>query len=539
MTRDETIAFFLECEAKRNEARAAAVAEGKSEIEAEKAAHEAAKAKWNAWANKLVERRCDLERSRLFALKTVEDDVLFQSFEGDNTETCEWVAAATVDFAQVHFEKPENTQTDMPEDGASPRSSLVTVRNDPINFSGWIFPWSTNFAMSKSNVALDFSNAQFRGPTTFYEMRVASRVYFKKAIFYSNTAFNGCIIEKRASFDDVRFLAPVRFDRVYFQRSARFTNAIFEGYAWFNQATFNNYVVFRGAQFFQAARFDAMHALRNFVLDKTQFHVSPPTFVQANFIEAPSFETVKLPRPEFFRGGDASRVAAYRALRRIAIQGHDHEIEARAFKGEIRSKRFFTDWPWHPAFWFGLIYDASSDFGRSTLRPFIAWSLSILAFAVYFLGQSPEMIAKRKVLHRSGVYGQTIAYSTVALEAVRQRPPSACLSEETEKNLPNKRLELDTQGNGFSGLTKQVREQTNLVNEAFSLAYHNAVILLDNSGDSMHRAHGCLYGVERYGGNPVAYVPRSVAIASGVQKLLSAIFIFLFGLALRNMLKVK
>jgi len=45
--------------------------------------------------------------------------------------------------------------------------------------------------------------------------------------------------------------------------------------------------------------------------------------------------------------------------------------------------------------------------------------------------------------------------------------------------------------------------------------------------------------VERYGGNPVAYVPRSVAIASGIQKLLSAIFIFLFILAVRNMLKVK
>jgi hypothetical protein len=52
-------------------------------------------------------------------------------------------------------------------------------------------------------------------------------------------------------------------------------------------------------------------------------------------------------------------------------------------------------------------------------------------------------------------------------------------------------------------------------------------------------AFGCLYGVERYGGNPVAYVPRNVAIASGIQKLLSAIVIFLFGLAVRNMLKVK
>jgi hypothetical protein len=37
----------------------------------------------------------------------------------------------------------------------------------------------------------------------------------------------------------------------------------------------------------------------------------------------------------------------------------------------------------------------------------------------------------------------------------------------------------------------------------------------------------------------VAYVPRNVAIASGIQKLLSAIFIFLFLLAVRNTLKMK
>ncbi len=35
MTRDETVALFLECEAKRGEARAAALADGKDEDDAE------------------------------------------------------------------------------------------------------------------------------------------------------------------------------------------------------------------------------------------------------------------------------------------------------------------------------------------------------------------------------------------------------------------------------------------------------------------------------------------------------------------------
>ena len=58
MTRDETIALFLECEAKRAEARAAALAGGKSGDDTETAAHDAAKAHWNAWAEaRLAERK--------------------------------------------------------------------------------------------------------------------------------------------------------------------------------------------------------------------------------------------------------------------------------------------------------------------------------------------------------------------------------------------------------------------------------------------------------------------------------------------------
>jgi hypothetical protein len=144
------------------------------------------------------------------------------------------------------------------------------------------------------------------------------------------------------------------------------------------------------------------------------------------------------------------------------------------------------------------------------------------------------MIAKRKDLHRHGFFGQAIAYGTVAFDQIRKPDASYCYPGAQPK--PGETKEV---ANGFSGLVEDVRAQTNLVNEALSIAYHNAVIVLDNSGDSMHRAYGCLYGVERYGGNPVAYVPRNVAIASGIQKMLSAIFIFLFGLALRNMLKVK
>ena len=81
---------------------------------------------------------------------------------------------------------------------------------------------------------------------------------------------------------------------------------------------------------------------------------------------------------------------------------------------------------------------------------------------------------------------------------------------------------------------------TDLANEAWHLAFRNAFIVLDGSGEAAHRTYGCLYGVELYGGsNPLAVVPSAVSTVSAAQKLFSALMIFLFGLALRNMLKMK
>ena len=77
----------------------------------------------------------------------------------------------------------------------------------------------------------------------------------------------------------------------------------------------------------------------------------------------------------------------------MAIQGADYEREQMAFKGETRSKRGTEHKPWHTAFWFGIAYDAFSDFGRSIARPLAVWSASWLAFAALYLwnaGAGPQ-----------------------------------------------------------------------------------------------------------------------------------------------------
>ena len=84
MTRDETVALFLECEAKRAEARAAALAEGKRDYDA--IAHEAAKAHWNTWADSLRAER-----------KAMETDGRWAAGEAD------WSAHAEADFSFCLF----------------------------------------------------------------------------------------------------------------------------------------------------------------------------------------------------------------------------------------------------------------------------------------------------------------------------------------------------------------------------------------------------------------------------------------------------
>ena len=61
-------------------------------------------------------------------------------------------------------------------------------------------------------------------------------------------------------------------------------------------------------------------------------------------------------------------------------------------------------------------------------------------------------------------------------------------------------------------------------------------MLGDLAGLDARRTYGCLYGLS---GDNTALVPGFVSDMARAQKLLSAILIFLFGLAVRNMLKLK
>jgi hypothetical protein len=78
---------------------------------------------------------------------------------------------------------------------------------------------------------------------------------------------------------------------------------------------------------------------------------------------------------------------------------------------------------------------------------------------------------------------------------------------------------------------------SNPAGESLYLSFRSAFLKLDwSDGAAARRVFGCLYGLEP-SGSPI--VPLSVSSASLLQAAISAGCIFMFLLALRNLLKVR
>lgn len=336
MTRDETIALFERCEAARAKARAEALAAGKSEDKAENIAHEAAKAIWNYWAAEMLAHRKTLE------------------------EAGEWAEVARVDFSQVRFQCGVLAQSGN-KSSQNSVAKLIMVEGEEICFSGFVFPGIGGFW-----------RAQFFGDAVFLETQFSGDAVFEDAQFFGNADFGMAQFYRDANF----FLAK-------FDQSASFAGAYFHGDAYFR----------------------AISGERSFSMGGVTFE-TVPNFIQAHFSEAPRLDDLTFGRSveggRFWRSlrrtapathgffspalaGSSDRSvnvnARYRALRRLAVQGHDHENERLFLRGEIRARRYILDKPWHAAFWFGIGYDVLSDFGSSIMRP-VYWGLgSIIVFA--------------------------------------------------------------------------------------------------------------------------------------------------------------
>jgi len=402
--------------------------------------------------------------------------------------------------------------------------------------------------------------------------------FFASATFLDNASFLKARFSDTASFISATFSGDADFSGQVFPGGVQFQSASFGQKANFALATFKRSAQFEDIHFDGEVDFNAARSEGAFSLARCSFQ-GVPNFIQAHFEEAPRLDNIEvrgaidaflnkaakqklrnlkrilralliglarpldgIPRHSQWR----DIPARWRALKRLAIQGHDTDRELEFHAREVRSQRFAGDWPvpfafwrakaWGGVFryWFGMLYQIASDFGRSLARPLGFWLLAVTFGAVVYVSQSPEIVASR---HRQEAKGASMvsAAASRAWHAWLSKPVPCYAGQLAPPKDPNGDTPVYV-----GALSPALQNGTDLANEAWHLAFHNAFIVLDGSAEAAHRSYGCLYGVELYGGgNPLAVVPGAVSTASAIQKLFSALTIFLFGLALRNMLKMK
>ncbi|WP_340115340.1 pentapeptide repeat-containing protein [Pelagibius sp. 7325] len=376
-----------------------------------------------------------------------------------------------------------------------------------------------------------FNGAEFKGLAWFAGATFSRRAEFIGATFSGNAVFTGAKFREigvfnAATFSDDAQFGGARFGDEKFTGRAYFKKATFSGDTWFGGAKFGDIAVFElaafegstsfdSAEFKEDASFLAIDVKTVFSLAGTTFR-RVPDFIQAHFAEAPRLDDLRIEPRRFWRRtrtrvGKALLAARWRALKRLAIQGHDHARELRFFRGELLARRWSEDKPWHAAFWFGVIYQLLSDFGRSILRPLLWLSASVVFFTDRYLSLHPRFEGKSSPLVDWLFY----RLSSSDVEAT----PLACVAGSVTPWL-----------------------------DALFLSVHKGLLILGGlPGEKLNQIYACLYGIQPSNGGQPSRLPESFtpvipdgATAWGLlQYPLSAVLIFLALLAIRNHFRIK
>ena len=463
---------------------------------------------WNAWANEMLAERKKLETSGVW-------------IEGEhdkwNEQTRAWHEMARADFSHHTFEmNVDFTCLCFPGDAVFEGvefSKEVCFDNTeffgPARFSNVRISGSCKFTSARFLDMADFWGATFMCDVVFPGVQFLNGASFNRAEFkggahFPRANFKGNISFRQAKFSDmvmflnVEFSNRTDFQDVKFMRRAQFSNTKFLDNATFHQGIFKGPVYFEKSSFEKSAEFKAIRGKGSFSLYAVEFNCVPD-FSEAHFEEAPLFDNVNL-EPEHFgkalaQESETSISARWRALKRLAIQGYDHERELQFFKGEVIARRRTQDKLSHARFWVGWLYQILSDFGRSIVRPLVFLAISLLAFAGFYASQSQS------------IFHQPFSESATCMAGSRDP--------------------LIT---------------------ALALSVHNAVpFAARGSSNQLKQIYSCLYGIKKdmplmYNGLPkdsIPIIPYKVAFAGVIQFFVSAVLIFLFVLAVRNYFRIR
>jgi hypothetical protein len=277
--------------------------------------------------------------------------------------------------------------------GPPEKCAVIDLRNKKIahiDFAGFKFPGAAYFSDAEFQCHAFFSRAHFFGQVWFNNSHFSGDATFQHTIFDTTVDFISATFEKTTSFhwaqfgrdahvlsNCCEFIGSASFASANFADDAEFINARFHNGADFDKSKFSADACFRGVKFLSSA--DYKHASFDglALFDSAEF-TQPPDLDGTTFKNPPSFLQATLSFykfPEDASHPDAAR-SRYRRLKRFAAEESNHESELDLFALETKAKRGgLLKWS-RPRTWLELVlnhlYELTSDYGRSVLRPTIS-----------------------------------------------------------------------------------------------------------------------------------------------------------------------
>lgn len=136
--------------------------------------------------------------------------------------------------------------------------SNFNFRANPIDFSNFRFEDGAQFCDTVFGSRVNFNGVQFGDSANFEGARFEGGASFRDAHFGQGSKFSKTQFIETADFIGVRFDAGTSFDSAHFFQAAKFHGAQFGNYTSFNDAQFGSFVDFDGALFGDITSFDGV-----------------------------------------------------------------------------------------------------------------------------------------------------------------------------------------------------------------------------------------------------------------------------------------
>ncbi len=273
-----------------------------------------------------------------------------------------------------------------------------------IDFSGFVFPGNADFEGStfegdaKFGAAtflgdVDFGDVTFRANAEFYHATFQGEVLFFRAAFHRYAMFEEAKFRRDAWFQGVKFFDDADFWRAEFAGATKFTEAGFHRAVSFKDVAFRDSARFRAARFDSNAEFTGACFDRQFAATGARFDV-PPDFRRVALPHALDLDEVVV-SPAVPPGTQEDVLQIWRALKRLAGDANNNRLELECFAGEQRARRR-VDWGLarYGTVFISWVYEVTSNYGRSWLRPLVWWAfVALLAALGHLATVSPGAIS--------------------------------------------------------------------------------------------------------------------------------------------------